>query len=208
MKCSKLSQEEALKGISIEFRTLLRIETDDMEKALQIQRILNEGQGLAILKEKLRLVEDVNVTWGSGINIAHNFVQNSSQLPYSASDIVHLLKEVGVDLQAKNKEGQSPLHFGVSLLGSVEVVEALLGAGVNVDQTNNRGNSPLFDAVMQFRGRPGQLRKIELLLAAGANPDLPNLSGHTARSVVKERHQSLLAGIGKPEWDLESTLKW
>ncbi|MFN8395776.1 MAG: ankyrin repeat domain-containing protein [Bacteroidia bacterium] len=197
-----------MKGIGIEFCTLLRIETDDMEKALQIQRILNEGQGLAILKEKLRLVEDVNVTWGSGINIAHNVVQNSSQLPYSASDIVHLLKEVGVDLQAKNKEGQSPLHFGVSLLGSVEVVEALLGAGVNVDQTNNRGNSPLFDAVMQFRGRPGQLRKIELLLAAGANPDLPNLSGHTARSVVKERHQRLLAGIGKPEWDLESTLKW
>jgi ankyrin repeat protein len=52
----------------------------------------------------------------------------------------------------------------------------LLRAGARVDAQDTRGNTPLWRAVFESRGRGDT---IQALLAAGANPDLPNQSGVT-----------------------------
>ena len=52
----------------------------------------------------------------------------------------------------------------------------LLRAGAMVDAQDTRGNTPLWRAVFESRGRGDT---IQALLAAGANPDLPNQSGVT-----------------------------
>ena len=74
-----------------------------------------------------------------------------------------------------------PVHFAAQE-GHTEVARVLLRGGAAVDARDSFGNTPLWRAVFESRGRGDT---IKVLLAAGANPDLPNESGVSPRQLAE-----------------------
>ena len=71
--------------------------------------------------------------------------------PFAADDdviaIAKLLVARGADVDARNEEGQTPLHLALSYIGSAAVAEPLMELGANVNVKDNDGRTPLHDAV-------------------------------------------------------------
>lgn len=86
---------------------------------------------------------------------------------------IRALCDAGVPVEFCNQIGQTALHVA-ALWGSVDAAKELLDLGANVNAENARGSTPLhFAAAAKAR-----VREIcELLLDAGADTGLPDLSG-------------------------------
>ena len=69
----------------------------------------------------------------------------------------------GIDVNAKDNEGRTPLHRAAEE-GEAKAVETLISAGADVNAKDNSGASPLFSAV--WRGEP---KIVETLISAGAD---------------------------------------
>jgi ankyrin len=74
----------------------------------------------------------------AGIGWRGNFSQNA---PDSWMRAVHLLAEIGADVNAVDSSGYTALH-GAAALGNDEMVEFLVARGANVDVVDKAGNSP------------------------------------------------------------------
>ena len=94
-------------------------------------------------------------------------------------DVVTLLSQ-DTDVAAADDSGFTALHFACQQ-GSYEIAQALLEAGTQVNVKDSWGNTPLWKSVFAFQDDP---RLIRLLLDHGANPDLANKSGRTARQMA------------------------
>jgi ankyrin repeat protein len=65
----------------------------------------------------------------------------------ATTSILGKRKNRGADTEAKNRDGDTPLHFA-SLKGHFPVVKALVSGGANILAANNQGNNPIHCAVM------------------------------------------------------------
>src|SRR5688572_1571920 len=105
--------------------------------------------------------------------------------------LITLLK-AGADIHATDKNGVTALHHAVRFRSPV-AVQTLIEHGANVNQVCRRsGSTPLHRAVTQT-GAPGTAAKgpqameiIRLLLAAGADPSIPNKSGRKPTDYVTD----------------------
>lgn len=125
------------------------------------------------------------------------------------TELVRALIAAGADVDRKGRNGFTPLG-AAALGGHHRVAELLLRAGADVDARSANGHAPLIDAVMLDRadvvevllrreprwllqtdrelGRHalslaaslGHLQVLDLLLAAGFDPDEPDRGGFTA----------------------------
>ena len=86
----------------------------------------------------------------------------------------------GCDINLQDARGCTPLHFA-SQEWSMPVASLLVERGAVVDTPDGHGNTALSTAVFNSRGR-GEL--IEILLAAGADPDIENNHGVSPRSLA------------------------
>ncbi len=84
-----------------------------------------------------------------------------------------LLIGVGADVNAKNKDGGTPLH--VAAHGHTEVAKILLEAGADVNAKNNDGGTPLHEAA-----RHSHIEVVKILLQAGADVNAKNNGGWTS----------------------------
>ena len=55
---------------------------------------------------------------------------------------MHLLKKESIDVNAKNEDGQTPLHFAARR-GHTETVKYLVEKGADVNAKNKYGQTPL-----------------------------------------------------------------
>jgi uncharacterized protein len=103
------------------------------------------------------------------------------------------------DIHATDKNGVTALHHAVRFR-SPAAVKTLIARGANVNQACRRnGSTPLHRAVTQT-GAPGTAGRqtaaveiIRLLLAAGADPSIPNKAGKKPADYVTDTTiQSLL----------------
>ena len=97
------------------------------------------------------------------------------------TDEVEQLLNGGADPNVAGKAGQTPLHFAAQEYRPAEAA-LLCSVGAVVDARDKHGNSPLFRATFASRGRADV---ITILLANGANADLPNNSGVTPRQLAQ-----------------------
>jgi hypothetical protein len=84
----------------------------------------------------------------------------------------------GADVNARNKDGATPIH-GASAFGKTEVVSLLLEQGANPNLADQRGSTPLHGAAFF-----GKTETVEVLLEGGARVDLADASGQTPLDVL------------------------
>lgn len=93
-------------------------------------------------------------------------------------DVVQKLLDLGANILATDKEGNTSLHWAVNRM---EMVELLLGAGAPMDAVNRNGNTALHEAVR--REYPSAL----MLIKRGAKSGIINQDGHAARDLASTK---------------------
>ena len=111
-----------------------------------------------------------------------------------AEDSIHIASQMGnikavkqhlvdgVDVNAKNRYGSTPLHYA-AMEGHKEIVELLISKGADVDAKSNRGTTPLLAA--SPRPSPGRApfgghkEIVEILIANGADVNAKDRDGMT-----------------------------
>jgi tankyrase len=110
---------------------------------------------------------DVNLrTEGDNWNLLHMALVSVSDAP--RPELVRHLIELGVDVNARDCRLWTPLHFAARTKHPA-VVRLLIEAGADVNAKDNEGITPLHQGLLQY---PVNLEMTEMLLAAGAKPDM------------------------------------
>ena len=81
------------------------------------------------------------------------------------SELTQLILDSGADVNARNDEGDTPLHW-LANWGMSESLYQLLDAGANLEAKNNMGRTPLFNAVIEGDGDDGHLGHQAMLMNA------------------------------------------
>lgn len=102
------------------------------------------------------------------------------------TDILRLTIEHGADVALTNRYGGTAL-IPASEHAHVDNVRLLIEAGVEVDHINNLGWTALHEAIVLGTGSPEHVQTVTLLLAAGADPNLPDGEGTSPRTLASQR---------------------
>jgi ankyrin repeat protein len=126
--------------------------------------------------------------WNSNMLLLKRLVEQVQQgnnqldfgpLHFAASlgnvDTMNQLLELGMDKNARDKDGRTPLMWVVSAEADEELMEALVDHGADVNMQNFTGETALFIAAQR-----GLEDKVDYLLENGANVHVKNLDGATA----------------------------
>ena len=98
------------------------------------------------------------------------------------------------DLTIRNRFGGTSL-IPASERGHVDYVEWVLQTGIDVNHVNDLGWTALLEAVILGDGGPDHQRIVRLLLAAGADPDIPDNDGVTALEHARARGHATIARL-------------
>lgn len=95
--------------------------------------------------------------------------------------LVYLLDQ-GCTPNARDESGNTALTLAVAE-GNVEMVKLLLAKGADANVHDDKENTPLAVAITRQSSKP---ELVELLMAAGADPDWENRYGQSAISLAKQ----------------------
>jgi ankyrin repeat protein len=133
---------------------------------------------------------------GADVN-AQDDLQNSAFLLAGARgylEIVRMTLAAGADLKSTNRFGGTALipacHYG-----HVETVRELLKTKIDVDHVNNLGWTALLEAVILGDGGPAHTEIVQLLVAGGANVNIPDRQGVTPLAHAQHRNFRAIAAI-------------
>ena len=97
----------------------------------------------------------------------------------------------GVNLNATDADGNTPLHIAVNSTGALftnaelairqAIITILVRLKANINATNKDGDTPL-----AFAAKFSDLNAVEQLLKLGANPNVENNNQKTARNIAEE----------------------
>lgn len=125
---------------------------------------------------------------GADVNVK-DFVQDTPFLVAGAegrAEILKLILVAGPDLKSVNRFGGTAL-IPACHRGHVEAVKVLLTTAIDRDHVNNLGWTALLEAVLLGDGGPRHTEIVRLLVAAGANVNLPDRDGVTPLFHARQR---------------------
>lgn len=125
---------------------------------------------------------------GADVN-AKDHIQDSAYLYSGARGHLEILKMTlahGADLKSTNRYGGTAL-IPAAERGHVETVRTLIEAGVAIDHVNNLGWTALLEAIILGDGGKRHQQIVDLLLKAGANPNLADRDGVTPLQHARKR---------------------
>jgi ankyrin repeat protein len=150
---------------------------------------------LAVAADRLDAVK-VLLAEGADIN-AQALNQDTPWLLAGAlgrTEMLRLMIPRRPDLSKRNRFGGTALipacHYG-----HVDTVRLLLTTSIDVDHVNDLGWTCLLEAVILGDGGPRHQEIVRLVLAAGANPKLPDKHGTTALTHARAKGYSRMAAI-------------
>lgn len=105
-----------------------------------------------------------------------------------------LLISSGAPIDSSDIAGHTALHHATrSIAGpTLELVRVLLQSGANVNEQNIHRETPLFGAFML-----GDVRLVDVMMEYGADVDLPEANGITAREMVANTRPIITATMTK-----------
>ena len=121
---------------------------------------------------KWDILSSIGFTDIAGGNILHIAAKQGNK------DIIKQQIAKGADINAKNKDGNTPLHLAIQQ-DKKDVVELLIPRGSDIHSTNNYGNTPL-----HFAAHYDNRDTVELLIAKGADIHSTNNDGNTPLHLV------------------------
>ncbi|MBP7854572.1 ankyrin repeat domain-containing protein, partial [Candidatus Babeliales bacterium] len=139
--------------------------------------------------------------WAMKLEIRPGYNKEASETLLNAVRFPHPVESVkraiaaGADVNVKNDDGFTPLHFVAQKNETEENIEALIAAGADVNAKANDGHTPLHLAVILFP----KIETIKALIAAGADVNAKSNAGETPLHSIslgenlKEVIQALIA---------------
>lgn len=98
-----------------------------------------------------------------------------------------LIEKTDIDLNQKDKNGYTPLHFAVQN-NTYQTVKALLKKGATVDTLDKFGNTPLFKCVTENVDQ----KIAQSLIQHGANVNTMNVFGYCPLSFIRKTFPELI----------------
>ncbi|SDG94998.1 Ankyrin repeat [Paraburkholderia phenazinium] len=146
-----------------------------------------EALTLALEIEHLNAID---VRSYSGMGPVYNVNALHLSAHFGHAHLLPILLDAGYDVNTRDSDGATPLHWGVRT-NQLGVVLTLLAAGADLEATDHDGYTPLGYAAADDR-----LALVHALLAAGANPDVVDRSrGHTPLSIAEAMKHHEVAAV-------------
>jgi ankyrin repeat protein len=208
---SMLASAQALSGESVnQYPLHVAAGHDDVSA---IERLVSEGAEIEardasgstalLIATRANKVNAARALIEAGADVnAKDRINDSAYLYAGAQGYLEILKMAlahGADLQSTNRYGGTAL-IPAAERGHVETVRALIEAGVAVDHINKLGWTALLEAIILGSGGERHEQIVNMLLKAGANPNLADREGATplqhARSHGYRNIESVLLAAG------------
>lgn len=153
----------------IEFLLSLDIDLENYKREI-ISYAMDQGNvdTLKLLIDKD--IVDVNAKYDLGLSLLHYATE------YEGKEIAELLIVKGADVNAKDMDGSTPLHFAYR---NKDVAKLLIANGSDVNAKNNKGMTPL-----HYLYENKEI--VELLIAKGADVNAKDNEGKTALDYAED----------------------
>ena len=133
---------------------------------------------------------------GADVN-AKDHIEDSPYLYAGAegrNEILRMTLEAGADLKSTNRYGGTAL-IPAAHHGHPETVAIQLRSRIDKDHVNRLGWTALLEAVILGDGGPTYARIVQMLVKAGANPNIADRSGVTPLAHARARNLTEIAKI-------------
>lgn len=123
--------------------------------------------------------------------MSHTPMEWTSDLQLTFIDILTLLTQNGVDVNAADELRKTALHYSCTSSGRSEIIKVLLASGAKANSVDNCQQTALHKAVVK-----GNVRDVEALLDGGASPNLMDVMGYAALHLAAKRKFYLKSVVG------------
>jgi ankyrin repeat protein len=171
-----------------------KVDSGDSERATNdlIAEIASDRPSLGIIENLIRDGADVNAVFN--IPVYHPYApsldEENTLLHYASGpscnvEIADILINNGASIDAKNINGDTPLHLA-SKYGCTSLVELLLNSRADINSRNDSGNTPLHIALDVYERDVEDTFTdiIEILITRGARIDIANNINRTVTDYV------------------------
>lgn len=168
----------------------LTMAADAIANAANVDARNGRGQPVVVAATKSNRVRMTRLLLEAGADPnSQDDIQDSAFLYAGAEGLNEILKltlKYGADVKSTNRFDGTAL-IPASEHGYVETVRILIDAGVPVNHVNNLSWTALHEAIVLGDGSKDHVEVVRLLLAAGADPSIPDGDGVLPRDLAAQR---------------------